>query len=226
VLKTFRYVEGLAKLESLPCEEISGQRFYVAPSGKRLPSVTTVLGHSSKQFIDEWRAKVGEQEANKISTRASIRGTKFHNMLEKYLRNESPKSVFEDVMPDMRMAFNDIRSTIDKIDNISYIEQSLYSETLGIAGRSDVIGEYAGVPSIIDFKTSRKEKREEWIQNYFEQGAAYAYMYEHMAERIIEQIVVIISTDGLEKPQIFIKRREDYLESLMAKIETFRKDYP
>jgi genome maintenance exonuclease 1 len=225
-MKTFRHAENVIELESLPCEEISGQRFYVTPSGKKLPSITTVLGYSTKHVIEEWRKRVGEQEADKISTRASMRGTKFHNMLEKYLRNEVPKNVFEDVMPDMRMAFNDIRSTIDKIDNIRHIEQSLYSETLGVAGRSDVIAEYDGVLSIIDFKTSRKEKKEDWIQNYFEQGAGYAYMYEHMTTKAIEQIVVIISTDGLEKPQIFIKRREDYLESLMAKIETFRKDYP
>lgn len=223
-MKTFRHAENVIELESLHSEEISGQRFYVTPSGKKLPSITTVLGYSTKHVIEEWRKRVGEQEADKISTRASMRGTKFHNMLEKYLRNEVSKNVFEDVMPDMRMAFNDIRSTIDKIDNIRHIEQSLYSETLGVAGRSDVIAEYDGVLSIIDFKTSRKEKKEDWIQNYFEQGAGYAYMYEHMTAKAIEQIVVIISVDGMEKPQVFVKKREDYLDSLMAKIRTFMRE--
>jgi genome maintenance exonuclease 1 len=215
----------MPKLEPLPTEEVNGQRFYVTPTGKKLPSVTTVLGHSKKQLIFEWRNRVGNEEANKISTRASIRGTKFHNMLEKYLCNEDPKMIFEDVMPDMKQAFNDARSTIDLIDNIHYIESPLYSELLGLAGRTDVIAEFDGVPSIIDFKTSTKEKREDWIQNYFEQGTAYSLMYEEMTGRTVEQIVIIISVDGLDKPQVFVKNRIDYVDSLIEKIENYKKEH-
>jgi genome maintenance exonuclease 1 len=224
-MKTFRYLSNRPKLEPLPTEEIDGQRFYITPTGKKLPSVTTVLGHSKKQMIFEWRKRVGQEEANKISTRASIRGTKFHNMLEKYLCNEEAKLIFEDVMPDMKQAFKDIQSTIDLIDNIHYIESPLYSEVLGVAGRTDVIAEYAGVPSIIDFKTSTKEKKEEWIQNYFEQGTAYSLMYEEMTGRSVNQIVIIISVDGMEKPQIFVKNRIDYVDSLIEKIENYKKEH-
>jgi len=223
-MKTFRYLSNMPKLEPLPTEEIDGQRFYVTPNGKKLPSVTTVLGHSKKQMIFEWRKRVGNEEANKISTRASIRGTKFHNMLEKYLCNEEPRLIFEDVMPDMKQAFNDVKSTIDKIDNIHYIESPLYSEVLGLAGRTDVIAEFAGVPSIIDFKTSTKEKKEDWILNYFEQGTAYSLMYEEMTGRTIEQIVIIISVDGLAEPQVFVKNRIDYIDSLLGKIEDYKKE--
>lgn len=223
-MKTFRYLSNMPKLEPLPTEEVNGQRFYVTPTGKKLPSVTTVLGHSKKQMIFEWRERVGNEEANKISTRASIRGTKFHNMLEKYLCNEDPKMIFEDIMPDMKQAFNDARPTIDLIDNIHYIESPLYSEVLGLAGRTDVIAEFAGVPSIIDFKTSMKEKKEDWILNYFEQGTAYSLMYEEMTGRTIEQIVIIISVDGLDKPQVFVKNRIDYIDSLIEKIEIYKKE--
>ena len=222
-MKTFRYLTNMPKLEPLPVEEIDGKRFYVSPNGIKLPSVTTVLGHFKKAQIIEWRNRVGAKEANAISGRASVRGTKFHSLLERYLSNEM--NIFEGVMPDMKQAFNDIRSTIDNIDNIHYIESPLYSEVLGLAGRTDVIAEFAGVPSIIDFKTSLRPKREEWIENYFEQGTAYSLMYEEMTGTQVHQVVVIISVDNEDKPQVFVKDRMDYIDSLMSKIEAYKKEH-
>lgn len=213
----------MRKLESLPVEETDGKRFYVSPNGIRLPSVTTVLGHFKKAQIIEWRNRVGEKQANAISGRASVRGTKFHAMMERYLGNE--QNIFEGVMPDMKQAFKDVQSTLDKIDNIHYIESPLYSEILGLAGRTDVIAEYEQVPSIIDFKTSLREKKESWIENYFEQGTAYSLMYEEMTGIQINQIVVIISVDGLDKPQVFIKDRIEYIDSLMTKIDAYQKEH-
>lgn len=213
----------MPELKSLSVEEINGNRYYVSPNGIKLPSVTTVLGHFKKAQIIEWRNRVGANEANAITGRASVRGTKFHSLLERYLSNE--QNIFEGVMPDMKQAFSDIRSTIDNIDNIHYIESPLYSEILGVAGRTDVIAEFAGVPSIIDFKTSLRKKREEWIENYFEQGTAYSLMYEEMTDIQINQVVVIISVDGEDKPQVFIKDRIDYIDSLMMKIEAYRKEH-
>lgn len=221
--KKFNYVTNLPALQDLVVEETGGKRHYISPNGLKLPSVTTVLGHSSKQKILEWKNRIGHEEAQKISTRASIRGTKFHSMMEKYLSNE--QNIFEDVMPDMKQAFNDAQSTLDKIDNIHYIEAPLYSEVLGIAGRTDVIAEYEGIPSIIDFKTSLKEKREGWIENYFEQGTCYSLMYEEMTDIRIDKVVIIISVDGLDKPQVFIKNRIHYIDSLMGKIEDYRKEH-
>lgn len=222
-MKTFKYLTNMPKLEPLPVQEIDGKRFYVSPNGIKLPSVTTVLGHFKKAQIIEWRNRVGVKEANAISGRASVRGTKFHSLLERYLSNEM--NIFEGVMPDMKQAFNDIRSTIDNIDNIHYIESPLYSEILGLAGRTDVIAEFGGVPSIIDFKTSLKPKREEWIDNYFEQGTAYSLMYEEMTGIQIHQVVVIISVDNEDKPQVFVKNRIDYIDSLMTKIEAYKKEH-
>ena len=225
-MKTFRYVSNMPQLESLQTETINDMRYYITPTGAKLPSVTTVLGHSSKQAIFEWRQRVGEDVANRKSTRASIRGTKFHNMMERYLMNESRLKVFEDVMPDMQQAFYDAKETLDKIDNIHYIESPLYCEILGLAGRTDVIAEFDGELSIIDFKTSEKLKKEQWIENYFEQGTAYSLMFESMFGKTIEQVVVIITVDGETKPQVFIKNRNDYIDSLCTKIENFKKDYP
>jgi genome maintenance exonuclease 1 len=222
-VKTFNRVEGLPELASLPTEEIDGKRYYITPNGKKLPSVTTVLGHFKKEKINEWRNRVGHEEAQKITNRASVRGTKFHNMLEKYVSND--RSLFENVMPDMKQAFYDIQPTLDKIDNIHYIESPLWSERLGLAGRTDVIGEYEGTLSIIDFKTSLKEKKEEWIDNYFEQGTAYSLMYKERVGNPIKQIVIIILVDGRTEPQIFIKNPDDYVDSLIKKIWLYEKEH-
>lgn len=213
----------MPELISLETEEIDGKRWYITPAGIKVPSVTTVLGHSKKHILTEWRKKVGDDKAQEISTRASIRGTKFHNMMEKYLRNES--DLFENVMPDMKQAFRDMQKVVDRIDNIHYIEGQLHSSQLGIAGRTDVIGEFDGKLSIIDFKTSTKVKRKDWIENYFEQGTAYALMYEELVGTPIDQIVILISVDGETEPQVFIEEKVHYIEGLMDKIQQYKKEH-
>jgi genome maintenance exonuclease 1 len=213
----------MPELSELTTEEIDGKRHYVTPSGAKLPSVTTVLGHAKKQSIIEWRNRVGEEQAQRISTRASIRGTKFHNMMEKYLENDP--NLFEGVMPDMKQAFRDVQKTIDRIDNIRYIECPLYSEKLGLAGRTDCIGDFDEILSVIDFKTSLKPKKEEWIENYFEQETAYAIMYEERVGEPIEQIVTIISVDGEVEPQVFIKQKKHYVDGLLSKIKAYKEAY-
>jgi hypothetical protein len=211
------------ELASLPVEELNGKRHYISPNGIKLPSVTTVLGHFKKASILEWRNRVGNKEADYVMRRAGVRGTKFHALMERYLGNE--QNIFEGVMPDMKQAFRDAQPVLDRIDNIHYMEVPLYSEVLGVAGRTDVIAEFDGVPSIIDFKTSLREKREEWIDGYFEQATAYSLMYEELTDFRIDQVVVIISVDGLDKPQVFVKDRIEYIDSLMTKIETYKKDH-
>jgi genome maintenance exonuclease 1 len=221
-MKKFKFVEGMPELQQLPTDESTGERFYVTPSGKKLPSVTTVLSHFKKKSLIEWRNKVGHEEANKVMYRASTRGTKFHNMLEGYLRNE--EHFLDGVMPDMKQAFRDIQETLDLIDNIHYIESPLYSEKLGVAGRTDCIAEFAGVPSIIDFKTSLRQKKEAWIDNYFEQGTAYALMYEELVGKPMDQIVIIISCDDSEQPQVFIRDKNQYIQNLLEKIHLYKQE--
>lgn len=220
-MKTFKHLNSDPILCKLDREEINGKRYYISPQGKRLPSVTTFLGHFKKDSIQAWRKKVGEEEANRISSKAARRGTKFHSLMESYLGNEQ-NFLTEDIMPDMKQAFHDMVPTLDRIDNIHYIETMLYSEILGLAGQVDCIAEFDGVPSIIDFKTSNKPKREEWITNYFEQCTCYSLMYEEMTEVKAKQIVVLISVDGEMQPQVFVKNRKDYVPGLAEKIKEFR----
>lgn len=224
-MKIFNYVEGLPVLTDIPSKEENGKRHYLTPNGVKLPSVTTILGHFKKDKINEWRKRVGHDEANRISNRASTRGTKFHNILEKYLGN-SPLSSFltESIMPDMKQAFWDIVPTIDRIDNIHYLEAKLWSEKLLAAGRTDVIGEFDGILSVIDFKTSTKPKPEHFIEDYFLQATAYAMMYEEKVGVPINQIVVIISVDNEKQPQIFIKEKTPYVDTLRNKIYKYHLD--
>ena len=221
-MRKFNFVSGMPELKQLETDESTGERFYISPSGKKLPSVTTVLGHFKKKAMIEWRNRVGHEEADRVSTRASIRGTKFHNMMEGYLRGED--GFLDGVMPDMKQSFNDMKETLDLVDNIHYIESPLYSEKLGVAGRTDVIAEFGKTLSIIDFKTSTKQKKEQWIENYFEQGTAYALMYEELVGLPINQIVILIATDDSDKPQVFIRDKNQYIENLLEKIHLYKQE--
>lgn len=149
----------LPKLEQLRSETTPSGRYYVTPRGDRLPTVTTVLGHSSRHHIQEWRNRVGADEAERISKTAAAFGTKFHDSIEKILRNETPAIKVSNHDFRLRQALNDLEKHLNLIDNIYHIEVPLYSLRLGIAGKCDLIAEYQGVLVIIDFKTSSKPKK-------------------------------------------------------------------
>ena len=153
----FAHIEEKHAFPQLMRENYEGKRTYVTDNGDRYPSVTTVLGYKIKPAIKAWRKRVGEQQANKISRQSSVRGTKIHGVCEDYLNNkdlDTEKLSF--VETDM---FNNMRTYLDKIDNIHCIEQFLYSDHLRLAGQVDCIAEYEGKLSIIDFKTSAKLKK-------------------------------------------------------------------
>ena len=146
--------------------------------------------------------------------------------MESYISNQEKDSFLnETVMPDMKVAFNNMLPVVNRIDNVHYLETMLYSETLGLAGQVDCIAEFDGVPSVIDFKTSLKEKREDWILNYFEQCTCYSLMYEEMTGIKAKQIVVLISVDNRIEPQVFVKQRGDYVSELYNKIKQFRMEH-
>ena len=178
-----------------------GRRYFV--EGNAYPSVTTVIGEMKKKSIMEWRRKVGEEEANAISKRATTRGNKCHKLAEDYLSNKPLDRYRDDVLS--LGLFHQIRPYIDKINNIHALEESLYSHTLKLAGRVDCIAEYDNELAIIDFKTSTKFKREEWIQDYFSQETAYAIMFQELTGLKVKQLVTIIAVET-GTPQVFIKK--------------------
>jgi genome maintenance exonuclease 1 len=205
-------------LQDLESETLANGRYYTLPDGTKLPSVTTVLGAQKKQAIMEWRKRVGEEVANAISNKATSRGTKVHTLCENYLNNEEVP--FQ--MNDSYEMFMSIKPALNRINNIHYQEQALWSKQLGMAGRTDCIGEFDGVLSSIDFKTSKKMKSHEDIEDYFWQTTAYALMYEEMVGIPIHQLVIIMAVEH-HQPIIFIQKTEDHIEGLVKAIDYYKR---
>ena len=207
----------------LKAKNVDGNRFYEKEDGTRYPSITTVLSIRDKGGIQAWRKRVGEEVANYISIKAANRGTAVHNMVEDYLNNMSETEFVEKhnkkFLP--RMMFDLLKQQVlQQINSIHLQEQQMYSDKWTIAGRVDCIAEYDGELSVIDFKTSTREKKEDWIENYFIQGSAYAEMYEEHFGTPINQVVILIATeDGTV--QTFRKDKKDYLPKLKDAIQKF-----
>jgi len=221
-LRTFEFVK-LPELDfKLKRIDSDTGRKYVTPEGNSYPSITTVLSHSTdKSFLIEWRKRVGEEEANRITKKSANRGTKLHAVCEKYLLNELNDFKIKTMMPDIKDFFLQLKPYIDdNVGNVYGLEQPLYSDRLKISGTTDCIAEWDGKLSIIDYKNSRRMKEEDQIQNYFVQCTAYAEMFENVTNRPIEQIVVAIANeDG--KPQIFVREKHKYTTYLNEIVERY-----
>ena len=197
-------------------------RRYRTPEGVDLPSITTVLSILSRESIAKWRARVGAEEANRISHRASTRGTAVHAIVEKYIDND--ENFKDGYTPDIISSFLDLKPILDdRIGRVYAQEAPLYSNHLGVAGRVDCVAEFDGHRSIIDFKTSLKPKRLDWIKNYFMQEAAYAIMWEERTGQPITQLVTIISVDNHE-PQIFLEHRDNWVRPLRETIAQYNAE--
>ena len=204
------------KSETFP----DGKRYYTLEDGTKLPSVTTVLGAQKKDAIMAWRKRVGEAEANRISKAATGRGTNVHTLCERYLNNES----LGDIMPDAKEMFKSIKPLLNRINNIHYQEQALWSKQLGMAGRVDCIGEFDGVLSVIDFKTSKKIKSKVEIEDYFWQTSAYALMYEELIGASINNLVIIMAVQD-EQPLLFQEKTEHHIDGLVKAIQFYKDQY-
>tara|TARA_Y100000004_G_scaffold22165_1_gene22550 strand:- start:1345 stop:2019 length:675 start_codon:yes stop_codon:yes gene_type:complete len=186
-------------------------RTYIDPDGNRYPSITTVLSILNEEAIAAWRKRVGDDEANKIGHRAASRGTQVHNIIEKYLLNED----ITDFLPHVRQSLGNLRPILDRsIGRIFGLEAPLYSRYLGLAGRVDCVAEWEGVPSIIDFKTSRRPKKHDKIPNYFAQMAGYAVMWEERTGMPITNTVIVMDVDDHE-PIIFREHRDNHIQLLI-----------
>ena len=208
------------ELESTTTEK---GRVYRVPGGELYPSITTVLSAYNKKAIMEWRQRVGEEKANEISRKASGRGTKLHNTVEKYLLNEMSDIKIQTMMPDIKEMFFDMRKIIDEnIGDIYGIEQPLYSHKLKLAGRCDCIAEWNNELAIVDWKTASRTKDKDHIQNYFMQATAYAEMFEERTGKAIDTIVVAISVQS-ESPQVFVEKKSKYLLPLNEYNERYQR---
>jgi len=220
-MKTFRHIP-MPQFPALQVEETGSGRYYTAPTGEKLPSMTTVLGYFDHGWLEEWQARVGVEEANRQSAFARNRGSKLHDLVERYVKNEVIDT--KKLMPHLQQSFRDIMSEIDNVDNVQYQETQLWSTQLGVAGRCDMIADYCGTPAVIDIKTSARPKTEDQIRSYFEQTTGYALMYEELISKPLECIVIIMVNDEDSMPQVFVKYKDPFISSLKEKIETYRKE--
>lgn len=205
----------LIDLESITSDN---GRLYVTPDGNKYPSVTTVIGATKKQSIIEWRKRVGEAEANRISSRAASRGTALHSMNEDYLNNIFNEEKYKDKVLPLFM-FKHLKPFLDKINNIHILEGALYSDKLKLAGRVDCIAEYENELAIIDFKTSTEPKKREWIDNYIAQECAYAMMYYERTGIKVKKLVTLIAC---EDGEIQIFQEYDIMKYMKVLMEYIR----
>ena len=212
------------KLDTPDVEPVNknGVRFYKVPdTDKYFPSVTSITSFKNAQFFKEWRTKIGEDEANRITARATQRGTAFHNIAEDYFKGELNLDRYLENNPLSVRMFQAAKSTLNKINKIHCLETFLYSHYLGLAGRVDCIAEFNGELAVIDFKTSTKEKQEAYIENYFVQETAYAAMFLERSGIEVKKIVTLIATEE-GSIQVFEKYNlDDYLQLLKYYIEEF-----
>ena len=214
----FTHCNYLGDLE-LNKKETNGIRLYNLPNGDWVPSITSVTSFYNRQIFADWRKRVGIEEANRITKRATTRGTDFHEAAQAYLMNLQMD--WNEFMPLTKIMFAHAKPYLNKINNIHAIERTLYSEYLGLAGRVDCIGEYEGELAVIDFKTSDKIKPEKWLENYFVQEMFYASAYYELTGIPVKKLITLMVTPGGDV-KVFDKRnKDDYIKLLVRYIKEF-----
>ena len=222
-MKKFVHRDDIGDFEIPEIKVIDGKRFYVTPDGNSYPSITTVLAQQENLGIEAWKSKVGEKEAKRISKESMRIGTAVHQMAEFYLSNYIIKLKDEDKK--IVDTFNRLRFLLGNINNIVGVEIPLFSDLLRVAGTTDCIAEYNGELSVIDFKTSRKPKKEEWIDDYYMQTFAYKLMFEEMTGIEIKQIVILVACVESFDVQVFKKPAKD-ADEWLEKLVKIMKDNP
>jgi genome maintenance exonuclease 1 len=211
----FNHVE--IEYPSLSRQMVDGVRYYDTPDGQKLVSITSIISHYNREIFINWRKKVGNDEANKITKQATSRGTDMHTLAEYYLRNKDLPTV----QPLSEFLFKQAKGEIDKIDNIHAIEQSLFSYELGVAGSVDCIAEYDGELAVIDFKTAKKPKPRGWVDHHFVQCAAYACMLYEMTGIMVKKFVIIMSCENGETTIYEEYDKKKYIQLLSKYIREF-----
>ena len=196
---------------------VDGARLYETPSGRAYPSITTVTGLLKRQAIQEWRERVGAKEANKISGRASSRGTRVHSLCEDYLSNLEVTPNYLD-----HELWQGITPLLDRINNIHALETKLYSDHLEVAGTVDCVAEFDGKLSVIDFKTSSRVKSHDDIHDYYMQCSAYAVAFEERTNLPVSQLVIVMAVEDHD-PLLFFEKRDNWIDKFRDLPEEYRK---
>ena len=222
-MKTFTHTPlPESSVKEVYTETINKKRFYVTPDGHKYPSITTVLSGRAKEGINAWRERVGEAVANQIMRTAAKRGTAVHELCEDYLNN---KEYTLKHMPSNLNLFRTIKPILDKnVELVYHQEVPLYSDKLRAAGRVDCVCKWNGKDAIVDFKTSSKPKKKEWIQDYFIQATAYSLMFEYVTTYHIPNIVICMAIENNE-PIVFEDTIYPYVPQLLSKVEEYHAHF-
>jgi len=208
--------------EGLDRVEHSDGRRYLTLDGNAYPSVTTVLGVLSRESIAQWRAKVGDEEADKISRRATTRGTAVHSIIEKYMNNEPDYA--EGFLPHVVQSLENLKPLLHKhVTKVYGQEVPLYSDHLKLAGTCDAIVEWDGVPTIVDWKTSRRPKKKANISSYFMQLAAYAVMWEERTGMPINQTRIVMDVDDFH-PVMYKETRDAWIDKMIEVRDQYNRE--
>lgn len=215
----FNHIEIAELAKIIQKTQPNGKRTYITPDGNEYPSVTTVLGDKEKPWLKDWRKMLGDKKADKESKRCADRGTAIHELAEKYLNNE--KIIRKNYKAEYISGFNKLKLRLNKVDNIRAQEVGLYSDMLGVAGTVDLVADFDGVLSIVDFKTSTNNKTREMCHDYFKQCTAYALAWHERTGEAIEDITIIISVERGLVPLVFKEKIENWISPLLKDIATY-----
>ena len=219
MLKKFKHNwVTLPKLKQINSED---GRKYAIDEEVKYPSITTVLGKTKDlSYLKEWRKRVGEEHANKVTAAATSRGTSMHKLCEDYLLNQDLDDLGS---TSGELLFRGIRPYLDRIDNVRALESGLFSHKLHVAGTVDCIADYDGELTIIDFKTAKATKRESYIYDYFMQGAFYFTSFYELTGELPKQILVLISVQDGSVQEFFVKGKEiiHWTEQLKERIKKY-----
>lgn len=208
-----------------PPARMTPEHRYVTPEGMAYASVTTVLGatkpEEDAQGLEDWRRRVGYEVADHITREAAAIGTQAHLLNEYYVRGMVPDESDEPFKLLARAHHENFLPHLDRIDMVRGTELVLHSDNLRLAGTSDCIAEYDGVLSIIDYKTKRGPQKFDWIHDYFLQAAAYMAMYYEMSGVVVEQAVILASSEG-DTMQVFKARTKDYIDEFLWRLNAWQ----
>jgi hypothetical protein len=216
--KLYEYPKSIRSL-------IKDERHYEIGSSK-LPSVTTILNVTSsdekRASLAKWKAKVGEVEAERVKNTAATRGTAMHSYLEYHLNGQELLDLSDEGGVARNMAQTIIDKGLGDLHEIWGNEVVLHYPDL-YAGQTDLVGIYQGRDSIIDFKQTNKPKKDEWITDYYLQGAAYATAHDCIYNTNIEQIVVLMCTPDNFFQRFIIngQRFRDYKSDWLRRVDAY-----
>ena len=210
-------------LPQLERETIDGVRYYSVPDEDqllKLVSITSVTSHFNKEIFVKWRKRVGVEEADKITKAATSRGTDMHTLVENYLYNRDLPSV----QPISDFLFKIAKIELNRINNIYCLEGALYSKQLGVAGTTDCIAEFDEELAVIDFKTSKKPKPRDWIENYFVQAMFYGMALYEMTGIRVKKLVIIMACENGECVVYEERDLKKYMKLVVEYIKKFVDD--